>query len=142
MSKAYFVELAVRDYELDPYGVVNNSVYFNYLEHARHDFLNSVGIDPAQVAREGRALTLAEIRVRFRRPLRSRERFRVSVTVEELRGARAVMGQRIVRLPEETLVLEATAVAVFLDDAGRPMRISPKIRRAFAPYLQHEKANA
>ena len=138
MSKAYSIELAVRDYELDQYGVVNNSVYFNYLEHARHEFMISVGIDPAQVAREGRALTLAEIGVRFRQPLRSRERFRVSVTVEELRGARAVMGQRIVRLPGEEPVLEATAVAVFLNEAGRPMRICADIRRAFAPYLDSD----
>lgn len=138
MVQQYTVDLLVRDYELDQYGVVNNSVYLNYLEHARHDFLVSVGIDPAAVAREGRALALSEIHVRFRQPLRSRDRFRITVGIDALKGARAVMGQRILREPDDVLILEAEAVAVFLDEAGRPTRVPEDVRRAFAPYLRPE----
>jgi YbgC/YbaW family acyl-CoA thioester hydrolase len=138
VSKTFALDFQVRDYELDQYGVVNNAVYLNYLEHTRHEFLIAIGIDAAQVARDGEALALHEIHATFRRPLRSRERFRVSVHVAELRGARAVLAQRIVRLPGEELVLEATAVAVFLNGAGKPVRIAPAIREAFAPYVAAE----
>ena len=135
MSKEFTLDFQVRDYELDQYGVVNNAVYLNYLEHCRHGFMISIGVDPAQVAQEGRALALHQIDVTFHRPLRSRERFRVSVRVAELRGARAVLAQQIVRLPSREPVLEAMAVAVFLDHAGKPTRIAAEIREAFAPYL-------
>ena len=138
MSKEFTLDFQVRDYELDQYGVVNNAVYLNYLEHTRHEFLIAIGIDAAQVAREGRSLALHEIGLTFHRSLRSRERFRVSVQVTELRGARVVLDQRIVRLPDEEPIVEAKAVAVFLDEAGRPMRVTPEIRNAFAPYL-HSK---
>ena len=37
-SQGFSIDLAVRDYECDLQGVVNNAVYFNYLEHARHAF--------------------------------------------------------------------------------------------------------
>ena len=135
MGKVFSERFQVRDYELDQYGVVNNSVYANYLEHTRHQFLHVVGIDPAQVARSGESLALSELNLRYRASLRSRETFRVEVWIAELRGARVVLAQRIVREPEEVLVLEATATAVFVDGAGRPKRVSPAHQAAFAPYL-------
>ena len=93
-------------------------------------------IDPAQVAREGRALALAEITVRFRQPLVSGDRFRVTAGIDALKGARVVMAQRILRELDETVILDATAVAVFLDQNGRPTRVPEDMRRAFAPYLR------
>ena len=135
VSNPFSLNAQVRDYELDQYGVVNNSVYLNYLEHARHEFLIEIGLDAARVAREGRSLALSELHVTFRRPLRSRERFRVTVAVAEIRGARVAMRQEIQRLPEGERILEALAVAVFLDEAGRPMRVTPELRAAFAPHL-------
>jgi len=92
MAKVFSLEFKVRDYELDPYGVVNNAVYLNYLEHTRHEFLHGVGIDPAAVARSGRSLALSELHIAFRGPLRSREQFRVELTIGEVRGARVALG--------------------------------------------------
>ena len=135
MSKNFSLDFEVRDYELDMYGVVNNAVYSKYLEHARHSLLNTVGINPARMTRDGQALTLSEISLRFRSPLRSGERFRVDVSVEKLAGARFVMTQTIVRLPGLELVLEARVTAVFIDERGRPQRIRADIHQALAPYL-------
>jgi len=132
VADSFHLEFQVRDYELDQYGVVNNAVYLNYLEHTRHEFLIAIGIDAAQVAREGRSLALHRIEVTFHRPLRSRERFRISARVAELRGARVVLSQSIVLIPSEVPVLEAVATAVFLDQHGRPLRVTPEIRRAFS----------
>lgn len=135
MSKLYSLEFKVRDYELDQYGVVNNATYLNYLEHARHEFLHEIGIDPAAVARSGQSLALSEIHVHYRSPLHSREHFRVEVSIGAVRGARVTIVQRIVSHPAGRPVLEADAVAVFLDERGRPRRVSAEHRAAFAPYL-------
>ena len=51
IETGYFqsVEFTVRDYECDIQGVVNNTNYLHYLEHARHEFLISRGIDFIQL---------------------------------------------------------------------------------------------
>jgi YbgC/YbaW family acyl-CoA thioester hydrolase len=140
MAQEFELELQVRDYELDQFGVVNNAVYLRYLEHTRHEFLIRLGIDPAAVARSGRALALSEIHVVFRSPLRSRESFQVRLRVKQIRGARVRFEQTIVAAPSGRRVLEAEAVAVFLDGQGRPVRVEPEHARKFADYLIPEAA--
>ena len=49
----YTIALQVRNYECDMEGIVNNAVYLNYLEHARHQFLRSAGIDFAELTQQG-----------------------------------------------------------------------------------------
>lgn len=135
MSRELRLDLTVRTYELDQYGVVNNAVYQNYLELARAELLAQVGVDTAAVARGGRALALSELRLTFRRPLVSGDAFQVRTHLAELTGVRAVFAQQIVRMPDETLMLDARAEAVFLDGRGRPMRIAPEVKAALAEFL-------
>ena len=62
MEQASFsLELAVRDYECDLQGVVNNAVYQNYLEHARHEYLKSIGIDFAALTLQGINLVVTRV---------------------------------------------------------------------------------
>lgn len=135
MPKVFSLEFKVRDYEVDMFGMVNNAAYLNYLEHARHEFLHGIGIDSAEIAVAGRALALSKINVHYQSPLRPREHFRVEATIGELRGARVAIDQRIVSQPEGRPVLQARMVAVFLDERGRPLRISKPHRAALLPYL-------
>ncbi len=140
MTQVFVLDLQVRDYELDQYGVVNNAVYLRYLEHTRHEFLNQLGIDPADVARSGRSLALSEIHVTYRSPLRSREAFRIALRVRALSGARVTFAQEITALADGRRVVEAEAVAVFLDERGRPLRLDPEHRRLFSGYLAADPA--
>ncbi len=65
------LEMEVRDYECDLQGVVNNANYQHYLEHARHVFLKSLGIDFAAFAARGINLVVARIEIDYKFPLKA-----------------------------------------------------------------------
>jgi acyl-CoA thioester hydrolase len=107
MAQTYDYELQfkVRDYECDLQGVVNNSVYQNYLEHTRHEFLLSIGLDFAELFQRGIMAVVARVDLAYKTPLRSGDSFVVRLRVEH-EGIKYVFSQDIYRLPDEKLCLK------------------------------------
>jgi len=122
MDKEYHFELEflVRDYECDLLGVVNNAVYQNYLEHARHEFMHAAGLDFAKLHEEGIDPMVARIEIDYKFPLRSRDKFVVRIGVQREGRLRFVFYQDIFRLPDEKLILNAKVTGVCLQ-SGRPV---------------------
>lgn len=117
---AFELELSVRDYECDLQGIVNNAVYQNYLEHARHEFLKSRGLDFAEIARRGVNLVVVRVELDFLRSLTSGDRFVVRLRAEQLSRLRFGFQQDIFRLPDLTPVLRARVIGTGVTAAGRP----------------------
>jgi len=120
MPDLFTLDLKVRDYECDLQGVVNNAVYQNYLEHARHEFLLARGIDFAALAAAGINLVVVRAELDYKLPLRSGDRFRITTRVERLSPVRFGFIQQILRLPDLKLSLQGLIIGTALNQRGRP----------------------
>ena len=115
------LELKVRDYEVDLQGIVNNAVYQHYLEHARHEFLISRNIDFVALHKQGNDLIVTRIEIDYKYPLKSRDKFKVTLRVKKEGPLKVIFEQTIVRLPDRKMIVEARVTGVCLKD-GRPVR--------------------
>ncbi len=113
-------EFAVRDYECDIQGVVNNANYQHYLEHARHEFLISKGISFSQLHDEGTDLIVTRVEIDYKYPLRSRDKFFIRVNIQKEGNAKLVFIQDIFRQPDEKLIVSAKITGI-ATRKGRPV---------------------
>lgn len=116
----FSLEMAVRDYECDLQGVVNNAVYQNYLEHARHEYLKSLGIDFAALAAQGINLVVTRVEIDYKLSLTSGDRFSVTVRPERISPVRIGFRQEIHRRPDQKLAIAALVTGTALNAKGRP----------------------
>ena len=114
------LEFQVRDYECDMQGHVNNSVYLNYLEHCRHEFIKELGIDFSELVRRGISLVVIRAEIDYKYSLRSGDRFMVGVILERVSPLRYRFVQDIYLLPEKKLVLKARVIGTGVNAKGRP----------------------
>jgi acyl-CoA thioester hydrolase len=120
MQYTHQLEFKVRDYECDIQGVVNNGVYQNYLEHARHEFLQSHGINFAEVTAAGINLVVTRAELDYKNSLVSNDLFVVRSLIRQASRVRFEFQQDIFRLPDETLMLAARITGTSLNQQGRP----------------------
>lgn len=117
---AFSMEMDVRDYECDIQGIVNNAVYQNYLEHARHEYLKQVGIDFAELARNGINLVVVRAELDYKLPLMSGDKFKVNLNMERESKIKFAFHQNIIRLADEKIMVKGKIIGTALNPKGRP----------------------
>ncbi|TGG90222.1 acyl-CoA thioesterase [Natronospirillum operosum] len=119
MAYQYRLDLRVRDYECDLQGIVNNAVYQQYLEHARHEFLLSCGLDFAELTRRGIHLVVVRAELDYKASLRPGDDFFVGINTAQNGRLRFDFQQDIVRADGQ-LMVRARITAAGLNERGRP----------------------
>lgn len=133
-QKHYDLTLKVRDYECDLQGIVNNSVYQQYMEHTRHEFILTLGLDFAKLHKEGTNLVVARLEMAFKTPLTSGDEAFCTLVVEK-KGIKYIFHQKIYRKKDMKLALQGTvtAVAVIHGKLG----ISEEVDQGLSNFFKH-----
>jgi len=123
--------MSVRDYECDLQGIVNNAVYQNYLEHARHELLRSVNIDFVKLHNSGIDPVLVKAEIEYKASLRSSDKFVIGTNVFLENNVRAIFKQDIFLLPDYKPVLFAIMTTLCLKNR-RPVRLPEDFTKIFS----------
>lgn len=118
------LEMQVRDYECDIQGIVNNSVYQNYLEHCRHKFLHTAGLDFAELHIQGIDAVVIRAELNYKFPLRPSDDFLVRLKMAKQGRLGIIFNQQILRRSDKKLMVDAKITTV-LTRNNRP--VSPDI---------------
>mgnify|MGYP001034277621 FL=1 len=113
------LEMQVRDYELDLQGIVNNAVYINYLEHARHQFLSDQGIDFEGLFREGIAAMVIKSEKKYKQSLRSKDEFVVETYTSKKGRFKIIFHQTILNKQDHSVCIEAEITTACIDLATK-----------------------
>lgn len=135
----YELEFKVRDYECDLQGVVNNSVYQNYLEHTRHEFLNEIGLNFTELFEKGVMAVVARADLSYKIPLRSNDKFVVRLRTEH-KGVKYIFYQDIYRLSDNKICLKGiiTTTSLIQGKLGVSEEIAQALERVRAKRLLME----
>jgi acyl-CoA thioester hydrolase len=129
----YQFELAfkVRDYECDLQGIVNNSVYQNYLEHTRHEFLEHVGLSFSKLHEDGIDAMVIRIEIDYKSPLKSGDHFVCKLNTAREGNLKFIFLQDIYRLSDNKPVIKAKVIAACINNkTGRPVA-PPELMNVF-----------
>ena len=113
-------EMKVRDYECDLQGVVNNANYQHYMEHARHEFLETLGVNFGKLHEDGIDAMVAKITIEYKLPLRSGDKFVIGINLQR-QGAKIVFTQDLFRLSDGKLCTNGIVETICLEN-GRLTR--------------------
>ncbi|HBQ44098.1 MAG TPA: 4-hydroxybenzoyl-CoA thioesterase [Thiomicrospira sp.] len=114
------INMQVRDYECDLQGIVNNAVYMNYLEHARHEFLLDNNVNFVELSQQGIDLVVVKAEIEFKKSLKPADKFYVTI-LAKLDGRVRMKFIQNIFLEDGTLIVSATITGVVTKN-GRPIK--------------------
>ncbi len=120
-NKYHEIKFRTRYAETDQMGYIHHSIYAQYFEMGRIDWMNKIGISYKEMEKNGIILPVYTLSVKYFVPLTFDEEIRLHTFVKYLKGARLSFGYEIFNEKNEKST-EAEVVLVFADVAGRPIR--------------------
>ena len=109
------LEMKVRDYECDLQGVVNNSNYQRYMEHTRHEYMETLGENFGKMHEQGIDAFVSKVEIRFKHSLRSGDKFLSCMNIRR-EGIKLVFEQDIYRMSDCMLAAAGKVECVIVEN--------------------------
>lgn len=109
--------------DTDAAGVVYHARYLHFMERARAEFFRKQGYSVATLANEGYVFPVVDVNISFKQAATLDEELCVTVEPAELGGARFSVVQKVLRVSDGQLLVEALVTLACIGNDRRPRRI-------------------
>lgn len=103
----FTLRMKVRDYECDAQGIVNNANYLHYFEHARHEMLETYGLQLKQLTAKNIFPVVSSAFLQYKHSLHGSDTFLCNTYIVK-KGIRYIFIQEIIRDADNKLCCKAT----------------------------------
>lgn len=114
-------EVEIKEHHLDSFGHVNNAVYVKLYEEARWDFITKNGYGLDEITRTQKGPVLLDMKVRFKRELKNRERIVIYSRVSAVINERMAVLEQIIKKADGKVSSEASFTIGFFDMKERKL---------------------
>ena len=122
MKKHFMYETKVYYEDTDVGGVVYYSNYLKFLERARTEMINSIGLSNKKLLEEHKTLIIVKsCNVEYLSPSKLEDRLQIYSSIESINKASFVMIQDIKK--DDDLIVKAKIKLVTVNNEGRPIKI-------------------
>lgn len=134
---AHSLRYAVRTYEVDENGHVNNAVYLQWAENLTADHVERCGFGRSWSHRHGGAWLVRRHQITYHQPARPGDEVDATVRVLTLGGVRGERRTTFRRVTDSQLLAEVWSEWVWVRTAeGRPARVPDELVARYRPLLQ------
>lgn len=129
--------IEVRSRDIDPWGHVNNAVYFSYMEHARIRYMQNLGLAPDRLNKA--LFIIAEASCQYKIPVPFGMPLVVRVRVTEMQNSSFLMDYSIEEQGAGRVMATGRSVNVAYDyAAGQSIPIPPEWRARIETFERGE----
>lgn len=114
----------VNYYETDKMGITHHSNYIRWMEEARIFFLENIGFGYDKLEKDGIISPVIGINCEYKETTTFNDEVLINVRVKEFKGVRLIIEYQMKNKETGNLVLKGVSEHCFLDDKGKPVRLS------------------
>ena len=122
----------VNYYETDKMGIVHHSNHIRWMEEARVDFLDQIGLSFRRMEDLGIFSPVLSVECEYKTPAFFGDRIAVAAGIEEYKGLRLVVRYIMTKAESGEIVAEGRTKHCFVDAAGKPIALRKSFPEADA----------
>ena len=121
----------VRYYETDKMGIVHHSNFLRYLEIARLEWLNKLGLDYNEIEKNGIILPVVDVSISYKQPARYGDNLRVQVSLKDRPKVTINFDYKVINQFNKLICIAQTKICFLNEKARKAIRCPENILNNF-----------